>query len=425
MAVAVRAPTTSSDGWRSRRPMAGGRLATTLALCGTAAAVLVGADGSPFWRLVRSFAAVAATALGLAALDRAGARGRGALAVALGIPAVAVGVGFVPYLVKGGPVAVRLATMVLLVGAVVLTSGGMALATRGYRWWVRTGVGVTVLWSVVTVAFVVGPAVAATNPPHAKLGANPQRVGLDYEDVTLQTSDGVSLAAWYVPSANRAAVVLLHGAGSTRSNVLDEAAVLADAGFGVLMVDARGHGDSGGQAMDFGWHGDADIGAATTWLSARPDVDPDRVGAVGMSMGGEEAIGATGTNRVLRAVVAEGATARTAGDEAWLSDRYGVRGLLTEQLEKAQDWVTDALTSASVPSSMRAAVSASDAQYLLITGGNVQVERRAADYISSAAPERVQVWTVPGADHTGGIKTAAEDWADRVVEFLNSALLRG
>ena len=117
------------------------------------------------------------------------------------------------------------------------------------------------------VVMVVGPAVAATNVSRPELGATPERVGLDYQDVTLETSDGVSLAAWYVPSANRAAIVLLHGAGSTRSNVLDQAAVLAEAGFGVLMVDARGHGDSGGHAMDFGWHGDADITAATAYLA--------------------------------------------------------------------------------------------------------------------------------------------------------------
>ena len=51
-----------------------------------------------------------------------------------------------------------------------------------------------------------------------------------YENVRLRTGDGVSLAGWYVPSVNRAAVVLLHGAGSTRSNVLPQAAVLAPPG---------------------------------------------------------------------------------------------------------------------------------------------------------------------------------------------------
>jgi RNA polymerase sigma factor (sigma-70 family) len=50
-------------------------------------------------------------------------------------------------------------------------------------------------------------------------------------------------------------------------------------------------------------------------------------------MGGEEAIGASGANAVLHAVVAEGATARIAADEAWLSDEYGLRGWVQEQLE--------------------------------------------------------------------------------------------
>ena len=156
-------------------------------------------------------------------------------------------------------------------------------------------------------AFVVGPAVAVTNVPRPEIGATPASKGLSYEAVTVTTPDGVRLAGWYLSSTNRAAVVLLHGAGSTRSNVLDEAAVLARHGFGVLMIDARGHGDSAGRAMDFGWHGDADIAAATGYLAERPDVDPERIGVVGMSMGGEEAVGATSTNDRIRAVVAEGA----------------------------------------------------------------------------------------------------------------------
>jgi dipeptidyl aminopeptidase/acylaminoacyl peptidase len=105
---------------------------------------------------------------------------------------------------------------------------------------------------VALVAFVVGPAVAATNVPRPAIGATPGSRGLAYSSVTVRTADEVELAGWYLPSRNGAAVVLLHGAGSTRSDVLDEAAVLALNGFGVLMIDARGHGDSGGRAMDFG-----------------------------------------------------------------------------------------------------------------------------------------------------------------------------
>jgi dienelactone hydrolase len=199
--------------------------------------------------------------------------------------------------------------------------------------------------------------------------------------------------------------------------------VLARHGFGVLLIDARGHGGSGGRAMDFGWHGDADIAAATAYLANRPDVDRSRIGVVGMSMGGEQALGASATNQLIRVVVAEGATARTAADAAWLSDQFGVRGLLQEQLEWVQDWVTDTLTSASVPVSLRAAVAASgDTRYLLITGGEVADEGHAAAHVAAGAPDRVQIWTVPGAGHTAGLRAQPEQWEARVISFLTDSL---
>ena len=295
------------------------------ALCGAALVVLTAGDGSAGWQLLRGVTVALSTAAALFGELRLTPKWRGRIAVIAGVLATAVAVGFAPHLVKGGPPLVRGATLVLAAAAVALTVDGTVAATRGRPLLRRLAVGAAVAVVTALVMFVVSPAVAATNVPRPEIGATPAIVGLTYEDVTLHTADAVALAAWYIPSANRAAVVVLHGAGSTRSNVLPQAAVLAQAGFGVLMVDARGHGDSDGRAMDFGWHGDADIAAATANPATRRDVDPDRIGAVGMSMGGEEALGATATNRLLRAVVAEGTTARAAADEAWLSDRYGAR----------------------------------------------------------------------------------------------------
>jgi dienelactone hydrolase len=393
-------------------------------LGGLALATLVGLDGSPSGQVFRAVGVGAATALLVATLAHASSRRRGRLAALAGVPAIAIAVGFSPHWAKGGPILVQLAAVVLGVAGLTLAIGGTALATRERRWWRRVGAGLAMTVAVVMVTFVVGQAVAATNVPRARIGASPASVGLDYTDVTLRTADGVDLAAWYVSSTNRAAVVLLHGAGSTRSNVLGEAAVLAEAGFGVLMVDARGHGDSDGRAMDFGWHGDADVAAATAYLVRRPDVDRDRIGAVGMSMGGEEAIGASGGNELIRAVVAEGASARNAADHAWLSDRYGVRGALQVQLQRFQDRITDVLTSASVPASLRAAVeSADDTRYLLITAGNVAAEGHSAAHTAGGAPGRVRVWTVAGAGHTDGLMTDPDGWTDRVIRFLSETLL--
>jgi dienelactone hydrolase len=399
-------------------------LGTAILAAGAALAVLVGIDGSTMFRLVRVLLVAAFTALLFAVQASATPRRRGRLAVLAGIPAVAIGVGFLPHLAKGGPLAVQAATVVLIAAGLVLVAGGTVLATRHWRSVWRVACGAVVFVGTALATLVISPAVAATNVPGVPLGADPSSVDLTYEEVALRTADGVDLAAWYVPSSNRAAVVLLHGAGSTRSDVLDQAAVLARAGFGVLLIDARGHGGSGGRAMDFGWHGDADIAAATRYLTTRPDVDPGRIGAVGLSMGGEEALGASGSNDVLSAVVAEGATARNAADEAWLSEEYGLRGSAQEVLERVQDGVTDLLTSATVPISSRAAVETSDGtRYLLITAGDVPGEGHAAAFVEAGAPDRVETWAVDGAGHTGGLRTAPDEWAERVTAFLTAALL--
>ena len=65
-----------------------------------------------------------------------------------------------------------------------------------------------------------------------------------YESVTVTTSDSLKLAASYVPSPNRAAVILFPGA--TRS---DEARMLIRHGYGVLLLDPRGQGRSEGDTF--------------------------------------------------------------------------------------------------------------------------------------------------------------------------------
>ena len=200
-----------------------------------------------------------------------------------------------------------MAGLLALVGGLVVLLVGGAWLIRARRGWRRFVLIIALPALALLTATVLAPAVALTNvPPTAVGSATPADRGLSHEDVEFATPDGVRLSGWYIPSRNRAAVVLLHGAGSTRSAVLSHAEVLADAGFGVLLFDARGHGRSGGTAMDAGWHGNADLAGAMAFLVGRPDVDPLRVGAVGLSMGGEEAIGAAASDPRIRAVVAEG-----------------------------------------------------------------------------------------------------------------------
>jgi len=350
---------------------------------------------------------------------------RASLVFTTGCLVLGVGVGLgPPYLAKAGfdPVTV-IGLAVLVAGLVLLAVSGVTLV-RVARSWRRALVVPALLAAVAIAVLSIGQAVAATNVPPTTVGSTtPAGRGLPFEEVAFPTADGVALAGWYIPSSNHAAVVLLHGAGSTRSNVLDHAVVLAHHGYGVLLVDARGHGRSDGRAMDFGWYGDQDITAAVSFLRSRPDVDDELIAAVGLSMGGEEAIGAAASDPRIRAVVAEGATHRVTADRAWLSDEFGWRGTLQEGLDWLTYGITDLLTVADQPPALRDAVAATaPRKVLLIAAGDRADEGTAGRYLRSASADSVDLWIVPGTGHTDALRTHPREWEQRVTTFLASAL---
>jgi BAAT / Acyl-CoA thioester hydrolase C terminal len=68
-------------------------------------------------------------------------------------------------------------------------------------------------------------------------------------------------------------------------------------------------------ACPFGWQGERDIHAAIEFLQTRPDVDPQRIGGIGLSVGGEMMIEATAESTALTAIVSEGGSGRSVRDE--------------------------------------------------------------------------------------------------------------
>jgi pimeloyl-ACP methyl ester carboxylesterase len=346
----------------------------------------------------------------------------GAFGLIVGACTLAAGVGLLPHLATGALTAGGVVAVVCLVAGlgILVTIGAAIWLPRG---WPSRLLLVTCTVVLVGVALItVGQAVAATVVPRPAIGTTPAGMGLAYIDVRPVTADGVELAGWYVPSRNGAAVVLLHGAGSTRSSVLDQAKVLSSRGYGVLLIDARGHGGSAGRAMDFGWCGDLDVRAAVDVLSARSDVTAGRIAAVGISMGGEEAIGAMAADARVRAVVAEGATNRVAADKEWLAEKYGVRGRLQQQLDRLTYALADVLTPASPPTPLRAAIAmAAPRRTLLIAAAGRPDEGYASAYLRAASPQSVQVWVAPGG-HAAALASARVEWTNRVGAFLDEVL---
>jgi uncharacterized protein len=139
------------------------------------------------------------------------------------------------------------------------------------------------------------------------LKESPADYGLKYETLTLKTDDGYKLAAWYIPSQNRAAILVQHGYKNDRTSILPVAKILADHGYGVLMVDLRACGCSDGELVSFGLYESNDLEAAYQYLLRRQDVDAARIGAYGLSMGGVVVLLYAAKNPNIKAVIADSA----------------------------------------------------------------------------------------------------------------------
>jgi pimeloyl-ACP methyl ester carboxylesterase len=177
--------------------------------------------------------------------------------------------------------------------------------TRAFLWGLAVAVVCVVAYLVV--GYVVASRLSA--PVRRPVERTPADVGLEYREVGLRSSDGLALSAWWVERDSSQAAVLVHGWGGDKSSrhVLETAVVYEEAGFDVLMLDLRAHGESEGERVTVGYREVRDVRGALSWLDRR-GVDPGRVVLHGWSMGGAAAIqAAPGTG--VAAVVEESAYA--------------------------------------------------------------------------------------------------------------------
>ncbi len=127
-----------------------------------------------------------------------------------------------------------------------------------------------------------------------------------WEDVSFTTKDGLCLRGWFVPpktTANGATVVCAHGTGANRTALLPHAALLHQAGYGVLLFDFRHHGTSDGRVSSLGIHEIHDLHASLVYLRSRSDINPERIALIGHSMGGATIIRAAAHRLNVQALV--------------------------------------------------------------------------------------------------------------------------
>ena len=133
--------------------------------------------------------------------------------------------------------------------------------------------------------------------------ASPGDIDLDYEVVSLTTSDDERLHGWYVPAEiSRGVVLFFHGNAGNISHRLDSIKIFHELGLDTLIIDYRGYGQSTGKASEQGTYLDAQ--AAWDYLIKNRGIPAKRIIVFGRSLGG--AIGAwLGTHNTPAAVIIE------------------------------------------------------------------------------------------------------------------------
>ena len=250
----------------------------------------------------------------------------------------------------------------------------------------------------------------------------PADLGFEYEAVTLTTGDGLRLAGWYIPSQNRAAVILLHGYGGSRGGMLLRAEILARHGYGVLLYDQRASGESEGEYRSFGWADVADVPLAVAFLQGRADVDPVRIGILGFSIGGQIALQAAAQSAEIHVVVAEEPGFARLEDlpplpslgEHWIAFNYRLAFVGLE-------WRTGVQPPAGVVAGLDRIPPRP--VFFLATGETEEASYWMVRHYYDLAGKPRTWWHVPEAGHGHIPELRPEEYEARIVAFFDKALL--
>jgi uncharacterized protein len=312
--------------------------------------------------------------------------------------------------------------LALLAGIVLIALGlwipwrhrGEGARTARRRWINR---GIALVGGLVVLYAGLYPTAVALVPTHKYREPIPAAPD-GYESVLFDAADGLELSGWYAPSRNGAAVVLVHGGGGDRTGPLDHAHLLRRQGYGVLLYDSRGRGESEGTPNAWGWGWERDVEGALDFLTSRPDVEDGRIGGLGLSTGADVLIRVAPEHRALRAVVSDGATA------ASFADRTATFGYDAETPVYWTMLMAGRILSGYSPGPrLEESVSrVSPTPLFLIAAGGFPTEIDFNRHYADVAREPFTYWELPAVGHTAAVRERAEEYERRVIAFFDDAL---
>jgi uncharacterized protein len=309
-----------------------------------------------------------------------------------------------------GLLAIPAGLVLLAVGVVTLWRSRRLDDRMPWRYLRRALIGVAGLIVGIVVVF---PLVSSYGYTHIGRAVVPEpNLGAGFEDVSFETDDGLELHGWYVPSRNHAAVIAFPG----RKGPQRQTRMLVRHGYGVLLFDRRGEGDSEGDPNALGWNGDRDIKAAIAFLRERTDVDPVRLGGIGLSVGGELMLEAASETGALKAVVSDGAGIRSVREASLEWSAVPIWGGITA--------ATAVFSGDAPPPNLNDVVERISPRpvFFIYSAHGQGGESLSQDFYESAGEPKA-VWEVPVGGHVGGAEALPREYERRMVGFFDNALL--
>ncbi len=246
----------------------------------------------------------------------------------------------------------------------------------------------------------------------------PAELGRPYKDIILTTADDLKIAGWYIAGTRPYGVVLIHGIDGNRGDVLPVAGVLAEAGYHLVMIDLRAHGQSEGNVGTYGYREALDVQAAIDYLDAVPEIE--RIGAVGTSYGGAAVVRAAAIDPRLRAVVVESSfsslpdAVEDAFDDMSIFPKWPFAPLLVTLAERRVGLEISQVDSARDLASLQPSQTV-----MIIHGTNDHLfPLRHAQKMYAAAHEPKELWVIEGFGHGNPVVGREAEFTARVVSFF-------
>ncbi|UCD97463.1 MAG: alpha/beta fold hydrolase [Chloroflexota bacterium] len=318
--------------------------------------------------------------------------------------------------VRKGVRYILLLCLMLVWGIFFLLSAATALNQRSFPALLATIV-------LIYFGFILLNVYRALNPVRSPFLTNPtNQLKRLPEEVVFESRDGSMLSGWFFLSQVGPTLILTHGFGGNRSDLLIAASHLLDRGFGVLMYDLRAHGRSPGNISTWGWIEVNDLHGAVDFLQSREEVNPEQIGAMGYSLGGQITIRAAAENEGIRAIIAEDPSPASVDDHVF-SSSASLRKLVAYPAIWLGYKLQEAVCGVPAPRGVRESISKiSPRPILLIASGMGSATQLSSSYFQCAG-EPKDLWQVPEANHGWIAVQRPDEYGEKLCRFFEKHLL--